>query len=74
MKKSYHLDSRDIKRLRHMVRLVEKAVVEIVKLKEFIPPETYPFAPAQTDVIEETHFVEQQLNLFRTDNQNLDQF
>ncbi len=73
MKKSYHLNSRDIRRLRHMVRLVEKAVVEIVKLKEFIPPETYPFAPAQTDVIEETYFVEQQLKLFINENQNSDQ-
>ncbi len=74
MKKSYHLNNRDIRRLRHMVRLVERAIVEIVKLKEFIPPETYPFAPAQTDVIEESFFVEQQLNLFMTENQNSDQF
>ncbi|NJL26305.1 MAG: hypothetical protein HC902_14930 [Calothrix sp. SM1_5_4] len=60
---SYVLDVADIRRLRHMIRLLEKAVVEIVFLKKLAPPDTDPYAPAQTDLIEEACFIDQQLDL-----------
>ena len=63
IKNSYVLDIGDIRRLRHMIRLLEKAVVEIVLLKKLDPPATDPFAPAQTDLIEEAYFIDQQLDL-----------
>ncbi len=63
MKNIYLLDARDLKRLRHMARLLERAITEIVELKKLVPPSTDPFAPAQSDLIEEAHFVEQQLDL-----------
>jgi len=63
VKSTYVLDINDIRRLRHMLKLLEKAVVEIVLLKKLEAPPTNPFAPAQTDLIEETHFIEQQLDL-----------
>lgn len=63
MKNTYLLDTRDIRRIRHMAQLLEKAVVEIIALKQLKIPETNPFAPMQTDLIEETHFIEQQLDL-----------
>jgi hypothetical protein len=63
VKSQYVLDIHDIRRLRHMIRLLEKAIVEIVLLKKLTPPAIDPFAPAQTDLIEETHFIEQQLDL-----------
>jgi hypothetical protein len=65
MKKSYLLENSDIQRIRKMVRLIEKAVAEIIILKELRVPETDPFAPAQSDLIEESHFVEQQLDLLK---------
>ena len=65
MKKNYLIEPSDIKRIRKMIRLIEKAVVEIILLKELRPPETNNFAPAQTDVIEESYFVERQLELFQ---------
>lgn len=63
IKNTFCLDISDVRRLRHMIRLLEKAVVEIVLLKKLQPPTTDPYAPAQTDLIEETHFIEQQLDL-----------
>lgn len=63
VKSSYVLDVADIRRLRHMVRLLEKAVVEIVLLKKLAPPETDPYAPAQSDLIEEADFIGKQLDL-----------
>jgi len=63
VKSTYVLDINDIRRLRHMIKLLEKAVVEIVLLKKLEAQPTNPFAPAQTDLIEETHFIEQQLDL-----------
>lgn len=64
MKKSYLMENQDIRRIRKMVRLLEKAIVEIIELKKLVAPKTDPFAPAQTDLIEETHFIEQQLDFF----------
>lgn len=63
IKNSYVLDAADIRRLRRMIRLLEKAVVEIVLLKRLVPPDTDPYAPAQTDLIEEASFIEHQLDL-----------
>lgn len=63
IKNSYVLDVADIRRLRHMIRLLEKAVVEIVLLKKLAPPDTDPYAPAQTDLIEEAYLINQQLDL-----------
>ena len=68
MKKSYLLENQDIRRIRKMIRLLEKAIVEIVELKKLVAPKTDPFAPGQTDLIEETHFIEQQLNLFAAEH------
>ena len=67
VKSTYVLDINDIRRLRHMLKLLEKAVIEIVLLKKLEPPLTDPFAPAQTDLIEETHFIDQQLDLLEYD-------
>ena len=68
MKKSYLLENQDIRRIRKMIRLLEKAIVEIVELKKLVAPKIDPFAPGQTDLIEETHFIEQQLDLFTAEH------
>ncbi len=72
MKKIYLLEKEDFRKIRKMLRLVEKAIVEIIKLKEIKKPNLDPFPPAQTDVIEETWFVEQQLSLFNKIQENSD--
>lgn len=68
MKKSYLLENRDIRRIRKMVRILENAIIEIVELKKLVAPKTDPFAPAQTDLIEEAYFIERQLDLFAAEH------
>ena len=64
MQNLYLLDKQDIKRIREMVDLLEKAVQEIIELKQITTVKTDPYAAAQSDLIEEESFIEQQLDFF----------
>lgn len=48
MKNVYLVDTRDLKRIRHMARLLKRAVVEIIELKKLIPPSTEPHTAPTT--------------------------
>ena len=62
--KQYLLNGKDVRKIKRMVRLLDKALAEIVQLKALRDPdEPFPHPPAQSDLIEESWFVEQQLSL-----------
>lgn len=74
MKKTFLLESPDIQKIRKTIRLLEKTVVEIIHLTEIARPKMDPFAPAQSDLTEETHFVQEQLELLRWHQEHSDSY
>lgn len=67
LKNLYLLTHADLKKMRKFVRLLESAVVEIAELKRvttFESDRRESFPPAESDLIEERSFINNQFELF----------
>lgn len=66
MKNIYILSNTDIKKLKQLTRILEKALVELIELRRvtnFDDNVRNYYPPAESDLIEERSFLEYQLNL-----------
>jgi len=63
LKNLYLLTPSDLKRLRRLVRHLDKALAELIELKRIttFDADRESFPPHESDLIEETSFIEHQL-------------
>ena len=71
LKNLYLLTPADLKKMRRLIRHLDKALAELCELKRVVTfdqrPNPYP--PHESDFIEEASFIEHQLNFCLQDNQ-----
>ena len=64
MKKQYLIDNKDLRRIKQMIKLVDRAIIEIIAIKELKTEKPDTLGSGQSDLIEEEWFARQQMNLF----------
>lgn len=56
MKKQYLINTDDLKRLRKMIKILDRAIMEIIQIKQLKTEIADNYGPAQSDLVEEEGF------------------
>ncbi len=69
-KKLYLLTPKDIRKIRSLVKILEKAIVELAELKRIttFDDDRRFYTPHESDLIEEQYFLEKQLEFFPSED------
>jgi hypothetical protein len=69
-KNLYLLTPKDLRKIRNLVRILEKAITEIAELNRIttFDDQRRSYQPHESDLIEEQYFLEKQLEFFSREN------